>query len=69
MTDPESDPRPFAVVLKDWAARINGGAAYGARQRAAEELRVEPPTLAGWMAGRPCAQERAMRRLMALIER
>jgi len=68
MHDWETDPRPFADVLKDWAARINGGSAYGARPRAAEELRVEPRTLAGWMAGRPCSQERAMRRLMAMIE-
>ena len=66
MTDYETDPRPFADCLKTFAVAINGGN-YGARPKAAAELRVPDSTLAGWMAGRPCAQEPAMRRLMTLI--
>lgn len=67
MTDYETDPRPFADCLKDFAATVNGGKVYGARGAAATALRVADTTLAGWMAGRACSQEQAFRRLMTLI--
>lgn len=67
MTNYESDPRPFADCLKDFATTINGGKTYGARGIAAKALRVGNTTLAGWMAGRACAHETAFRLLMTLI--
>ena len=67
MVDYETDPRSLADCLKAFAAQVNGGKVYGARAAAASELRVPETTLAGWMAGRPCVQERALRRLMTLI--
>lgn len=66
MIDYEADPRPFADCIREFGVRINGRV-YGARRRAAAELRVHEDTLAGWMAGRPCPQEPALRRLMTLI--
>ncbi|MEW5425088.1 hypothetical protein [Amorphus sp. 3PC139-8] len=68
MIDWEGDPRPFAEVLHAWMTHRAGGT-YGARPKAAEELRVNPATLAGWLAGRPCRHEAAFRRMMALIDR
>lgn len=67
MTDYETDARPLADCLKDFAAILNGGKSYGARPIAATELRVNVTTFKGWLDGRPCAQEASMRRLMTLI--
>lgn len=61
--------RPFAEALRDWVIAANDGILYGARQNAARELRVSPKTLEGWLDGRPCGQEQAMRRLMTMILR
>lgn len=68
LNDYEADPRPFAECLRDFGGRVHGRV-YGSRRRAAEELRVHEDTLAGWMAGRPCPQEAAIRRLMTYIAR
>jgi hypothetical protein len=67
MTDYETDPRPFADCLKDFAAAVNGGKSYGARPKAASELRVSGTSLRNWMEGRPCSQEMSFRRLMTFI--
>jgi hypothetical protein len=67
--DYETDPRPFAELLADFGQQLNGGKSYGARKRAAEELRVSPNAVDRWMDGRGCALEASMRRLMAEISR
>ncbi len=67
MIDYETDPRPLADCLKDFAARINDGKTYGARPKAAKELRAPEATLKGWMDGRPCGHEAMLRRLMSLL--
>lgn len=67
--DWEEDTRPFSEVLRDWVIAANDGILYGARQNAARELRVSPKTLEGWLDGRPCGQEQALRRLMTMILR
>jgi len=69
MHDWEADLRPFAVCLKEWQVNVNGGREYGARPVAAAELRTPEATYAGWVAGRPCRHEGAIRRLMTLIDR
>jgi len=68
MHDREADPRPFATCLKEWQVKVNGGRAYGAREVAAAELRTRETTYAGWVAGRSCRHEGAIRRLMTLID-
>ena len=61
--DWESDPRPFADCLQAWRA------ARGlSREQLAAELRTPKTTLLGWLAGRSCASEAAIRRLMTLID-
>lgn len=60
----EADHRPLADCLKDWHGRHRWG-----REAAAHELRTPVSTYNGWCAGRPCAQEGAIRRLMTLIDR
>ncbi|WP_420961094.1 hypothetical protein [Brucella sp. IR073] len=65
--DYETDPRSFADCLKDFSLRINGGSAYGSRQKAAEELRVPATRINDWMLGRTCPYEQAFRRQMTLI--
>lgn len=62
-SDWEADPRPFAECLKAWHSRPGWS-----RDRAAAELRTPPTTYYGWCAGRGCAAEGAMRRLMTLID-
>lgn len=62
--DWEADPRPFAECLKAWHTRPGWS-----RDRAAAELRTAPTTYYGWCAGRGCAAEGAMRRLMTLIDK
>lgn len=63
----ESDPRPFAEVLRDWAAARNGGQTYGSRAKAAEALRVNQRAIDGWLSGRPCGHEASFRLLMDLL--
>lgn len=65
--DYETDPRPFAEVLADFGQLVNGGKVYGARKRAAEELRVSPNAIDRWLDGRGCALDASMRRLMTEI--
>lgn len=66
--DWETDPRPLADCLKEWQVKVNSGREYGARQAAAAELRTPETTYIGWVAGRPCRHEAAIRRLMTLID-
>ncbi len=68
MTDYETAfPDDFPAALKHFAAHLNDGKVYGARQRAAEELRTPDATLKGWLDGRPCRHEALVRRAMTLI--
>lgn len=62
-----SFPVDFPAALKDFAAAINDGRTYGARPKAASELRVPESTLKGWMDGRPCEREATIRRLMTML--
>jgi hypothetical protein len=63
----ETDPRPFADCLREFAVIVNGGKVRDSRQRAAEELRAPEATVIGWMSGRSCAHEASFRRLMTMI--
>lgn len=60
---PISDPRPFAEVLREWLDRHNL-TAYAA----APVLGTTERTVGRWLAGSPCAHERAYRGLLALID-
>ncbi|MDO5621895.1 MAG: hypothetical protein Q4G24_10540 [Paracoccus sp. (in: a-proteobacteria)] len=60
---PITDPRPFAEVLRDWLDR-NGLTAYAA----APVLGTTESSIGRWLAGRPCAHERAYRGLITLID-
>jgi hypothetical protein len=61
--DWEQDERPLAECLKAWHGRPDWS-----RQRAANELRISKATYDGWCAGRPAENERAIRRMMTLID-
>ena len=65
--DYQTDPRPFAECLKEFAAAVNNGNVYGARAVAAQELRVPPKNLSNWLDGRKCPYEDSFRRLMTFI--
>lgn len=67
VTDFETDPRPLAECLHDFALTLNGGTVYGMRPKAARELRISIKTLNTWMEGRNCPYEASMRRLMTEI--
>lgn len=67
MTNYEIDPRPLAECLKAFALDCNDGKAYGARGKAAAELRITDKTLQNWMDGTNCPYEATIRRLMTMI--
>lgn len=60
--DYEDRRRPFRKAVKDWAIEMGFRRAV-----AAEVLGVKLDTYNGWCDGRPCGQERAIRKLMALL--
>lgn len=60
---PIDDSRPFAQVLRDWIGR-HGGSAYAA----APLLDTTERTVGRWLAGSPCAAEKAYRALMTLVD-
>lgn len=60
---PINDPRPFAEVLRDWIGR-HGGSAYAG----APLLDTTERTVGRWLAGSPCATERAHRALMTMVD-
>lgn len=61
---PLADSRPFAAVLSDWMAR-RGLTAYAAAPLLGTR---SANTVRNWMAGTPCAAERATRALMTMID-
>lgn len=63
----ESDPRPLAECLRDWAARH--GVAWGVSTWLAERTGASQRTIEGWLAGkRPAGAEPVIRRLMTLLD-
>jgi hypothetical protein len=64
----ETDPRPFADVLRDWM-RVHGYEGEEGIREAAPVLGVNPSTLRGWYFGRSCPVEGAIRKLMAAMDR
>ena len=59
-----ANPAPtFATALKAWHAKPGRTRKWGAMA-----LCVPRSTYDGWCAGNPCGQERAMRKLMVMID-
>ncbi|WP_422643508.1 helix-turn-helix domain-containing protein [Zavarzinia sp.] len=54
--------KTFAESLRMWRSQMGWS-----QSRAASELACSVRTLQGWEAGRPCAHEASIRKLMSLL--